>query len=377
MSEETEITQLEIGKGKEGGGKEKQKWRRKKPGTRVTEREAFLVTELLRVRRLTVRQIARLAFVNDEAGRWIVRRLVCLGLVEEQFVDRLSSDKAILLTDEGYRFACRRAGVEPNDDYFRDRIGWEQRVHAVAISELYVDLVTAGVGSWLDARGRADAFTWRVSNADTAFRWIEPRDVNKRVGRQVIPDVTLETDATRYLVEIERPTKSLGRVLSEKIAPYNHLFSLGRVVAERSAYAQKYPDTKAPVVLFVCHSAARAKSVRECFEKAAARQGFYIPAWRVGASAEVGGELAAEIFGARPVKPASPDELRERLRRMLDVAIGADQAISEELLWVARVCVPAKEMPAIEQAIRHRQSRGNSRRPRPASDLPLRRHSRP
>lgn len=346
---------------------EKKKRKRKRDGTRVTERDAFLVTALLRVRRLTIAQVAQLAFAKEETGRWIVRRLVSMELAEEQFVDRLHSDKSILLTDEGYRFACRRVGAEPSNEYFRDRIGWEQRVHALANSQLYVDFVTNGASSWQEARMRSDAFSWRVSNADTAFRWVEPRDVNKRVGRQVIPDITLETETTRYLIEVERPTKSLARVLSEKIAPYSHLFSLGRVVADRSAYAQKYPDNKKPVVVFVCHSNARAKSVQECFEKVAARPGFYVSSWRVGESSGIGAELAREVFGERAVVRASRDELQQWIRQIVEVAARGEQAaLVDALLAAARSCVPAKDLASVEIALRSHSPQAENRRPRPA-----------
>lgn len=276
---------------------------------RVSERGAFVISELFKLRRMTREQLERLLGDVSPVGRkFFVLRLQRLGLVEEEDavvavstgkgVVRAGKEMLVKLTELGRRRAADALGREHSLSY-RDTVAFYS--HLLLGVDLYLAIVTTDARSWLDVRERASAFEWFASDDGTQFEWHAPAELvgARQPGRKLVPDITIETDTRRFLVEIERSTKTL-RAVERKIENYVHLFSPLKSAADRPAYSQKYGDDKRAAVVFVFQSEERAKNARKFFERRAGQQNFRVPEWRCGTVDTIADYLRAELLGAMP-----------------------------------------------------------------------------
>ncbi|MCC6808646.1 MAG: replication-relaxation family protein [Deltaproteobacteria bacterium] len=207
------------------------------------------------------------------------------------------------LTETGHRQAAISTSRD-HDAHYRDYVKVDFLAHLLLGTDLYLRIVAHGATDWAVVRQNASQFEWHASNEDTSFLWDAPAEFKgERRQRRVVPDVTVETESTRYLIEVERSTKTQS-VVGRKIENYSHLFSPLRSAQDRSGYALKYPDEKKAVVVFVFDDERRAVNARAQFERKAKGAGFYIPAWKCGTVETVGDELRRELLGRAPAVSA-------------------------------------------------------------------------
>ena len=315
----------------------KQKKRRSQnEAGKLSARHVFVLQELLKVRRMTKEQIARLCRIDgpvSDASRSLRRRLESLEMVASENPFRDSTKFMVKLTDHGHRYACELFLDERMKTgwHYRDVISQESLLHLLKTTDLYVDIVARGASDWLEVREVASRFSWLAFNESIAFRWREPkmtvtRDVHD--NPYLLPDAMMETEDQRFLIEIERPTKTLG-VAFRKIDQYNRLFSIARSATDRSPYRQKYDDDLQPVVVFVfdCQpdDARRADGFRREMARRQANEAsrFFIPAWEVK-SIDVATDYLRKQAGihARP-EHRKEDELRVFVSRVLNSGISS------------------------------------------------------
>jgi hypothetical protein len=140
----------------------------------------------------------------------------------------------------------------------------------------------------------------------------------------------IETDTRRFLVEIERSTKTL-RAVERKIENYVHLFSPLKSAADRPAYAQKYGDDKTACVIFVFQSEERAKNARKFFERRAGQQNFRVPEWRCGTVASIAGYLRQELLSATAPTPLVADSVTADVVNLVYTYVNESMATFVEL----------------------------------------------
>lgn len=282
----------------------------------MSERSVFILQELLKLRRLTRDHFTTLCRLGPaQRAKLPIWRLCQKGLVTiEHLPIGRRSQPLLKLTEGGHRKAAVSMGRD-HDANYRDYVGVDFMAHLLVISDFYLRIVAQGASDWAAVRQNASHFEWHASNDDTSFIWDAPAEFKgDRRQRRVVPDVTIETEATRYLVEVERPTKTQS-VVARKVEGYSHLFSPLRSAQDRSGYALKYPDAKKPVVVFVFTDERRALNARAHFERRAKAQDFYIPSWKCGTVETVGDELRRELLGRGPSATAAPVVSGEAIHR--------------------------------------------------------------
>src|SRR5262249_41057750 len=124
-------------------------------------------------------------------------------------------------------------------------------------TRLYLGIVGFRAETWLDVRDRAATFQWKSSAEGTAIRWRELDRNRMECSRRVAPDIVIENDAHRYLIEIERSTKTL-KMVDLKIENYMRVFSPLRTLNKATPYEQRYPDAREPILILVFESEERA-----------------------------------------------------------------------------------------------------------------------
>lgn len=290
-----------------GNEEEEKEEGKRRPGNkcrRLSERGSYVLQELFKLRRMTLPQLARLLGLSAErnGALFVVYRLESLGFVRRESV-AIGTELVSLvrLTDQGARWASEALGRAVRESA-RDDVQFY--AHLLKTGDLYLELVREGAKNWIEARERAASFVWLASNDDTQFLWQAMRefDAGRKRYRRVVPDVTIETDTHRFLVEIEKSTKSL-RAVDVKIAQYCAVFSPLKSAGDRPAYQQKYGDAKRPAVLFVFETEARAENARRLFERRAREQNFRIPEWHCGTVESTAALLRKNIRSLGPVKP--------------------------------------------------------------------------
>jgi len=274
----------------------------------MSERSVFILQELLKLRRLSRPQFAALCRrpADPMKLKMPISRLRQRDLINVDYMPIGRKSEALLkLTETGHRHAAISMGRD-HDSHYRDYVNVDFLAHLLMGNELYLRIVAQGASDWAAVRHNAGHFEWLASNEDTSFIWEAPAEFKgERKQRRVVPDITIETEATRYLVEIERSTKTQTTV-GRKIESYCHLFSPLRSAQEKTGYALKYADGKKAVVVFVFTDERRALNARAQFERRAKAGAFYIPAWKCGTVNVVGDELRRELLGRAPTPPPLP-----------------------------------------------------------------------
>lgn len=283
----------------------------------ISERSVFILQELLKLRRLTRDQFTTLCRLGPtkSASKFPIWRLAQKGLVAHDYLPiGRKSQPLIKLTETGHRHAAISMGRD-HESHYRDYVAVDFLAHLLVINDLYLRIVAQGASDWAAVRQHASFFEWYASNDDTSFIWDAPAEFKgDRRQRRVVPDVTIETETTRYLVEVERSTKTQAAV-ARKVELYSHLFSPLRSAHDKPGYARKYPDAKKPVVVFVFTDERRAQNARAHFERRAKAQDFYIPAWKCGSVEGIGEELRRELVGRGVAAPVvSTGEILERYK---------------------------------------------------------------
>lgn len=255
---------------------------------RVTDRSLFGLECLLLVERATEMQMQRLLYperqtsTRIDAMRTVRRRLVALKLVEVEYLDTARRTVLLKLSARGFFESFMRLSPTGALPPPRRRIAPETVRHQLELAELFVSLVTGGAKRWQDVRDCTTSFQWSSFDADVRIPRRE-EDVDGRVHeRATVADAIMTTGTHRFLVEVERSTKTLDRVVREKARPYNAIFSTASIRGNRTPYQQKFPDALAPVVVFVVASRERATNLRKLLEAE-----LRAPSWFVGDREEV------------------------------------------------------------------------------------------
>jgi hypothetical protein len=238
-----------------------------------------------------------------QSTRDMVRRLVALRFVRRESVTvGLRQRSVYMLTEEGYRQACASSGRHPN--LYRDHVAVEFLAHLLMTTDFYLELLTKSARDWSEVRRRSAAFEWFASNERTRFQWDAP---GREHQRRVDPDATIETETHRFLIEIERSTKSLP-VVKGKFETYNRLFSRVASRSTISGYRQKFGDDKQPVVVFVFASAERAKNAQAVADRMRATDGpgWQIPDLRIGTVESAARGLRDLVLGGQKRLVVSP-----------------------------------------------------------------------
>lgn len=282
----------------------------------LTDRGAFVLQELFKLRRLTYEQLGRLCKINSaqlsNAAGMLALRLERLGFIQrKQLFVRCQPVVVTKLTEKGYMQAAHALG-RAQSAHFADHLEEEFLLHLMIGTELYLKLVADDTHDWIAVKQRAAQFKWLPSNEETSFIWQEPGGQGEPQLRRLIPDVTVESSNRRYLIELERPTKSL-KVVERKIDHYNQLFSPFHSLSGTSGYQQKYADALEPVVVFVFESQERAAHARALFERKSSQADFKIDRWYCGNLEQVAAYLKEELMGVSVERPMEKAILTEAL----------------------------------------------------------------
>lgn len=331
--DESPTVRMKVGfKGAEArgeAGKEKKR-RSSLEARRLTSRGRFIVTEMLKLREVTVEQVSMLlrmkyakkAPLTKQAAWFVLERLRSLGLLEVQdsYV-RLERHLVYQLTKRGHEQAAMAVGVDEYQRFSEQAVPPYLLAHQLMVNELYLRVLSERARSWVETMNNAARFLWVPANEKSAFRWRKPSWTNKKIFRKVIPDVTVETDKVRFLIEVERSTKTLSGV-GEKLTNYHELFSK-TAIAEggATAYKAKYKDELRPVVMFVFQSEQRAMNVQKEHERRRRTDPTYAIAEALFGSLEQAvAKLRQELLDAPPPVPklmadeAFLEELRTYVR---------------------------------------------------------------
>lgn len=333
------------------GEEKKEKRRSPEQAVRLSARGAFVLCEVYKVRRMTVQQVARLCAVPEKsfAAIDLCRRLRALKYLEIDDLFRDRSKLVVSLTDAGRRFAVDRLG-RGHRGGLRDEAGDEFALHTLRGAELYVSIVTAGAQDWLAVRANADRFDCYSTNEGIDFSWVGRLNF-KQVNRKVVPDAVIETPKERFLIEIERSTKTLGVVLA-KVENYCHVFSLTKNTKDCSAYREKYADDRAPVVVFMLDSKERANNVAALVEKKKQLDRFPIPSLFIGSLDETARYLRDRVGVGTPLVDA-PSLFSQAVRQYVEhiVLRSGMSSLNWPPNWrdVMRQIYPADEWPGIER----------------------------
>ena len=316
----------------EKAGKELAVGRRKRrshgEANKLSVRQVFVLQELLKVRRMTQVQLARLCRIENaaDASRSLRRRLEGLGVVSSDDAFRDGKKVVLKLNEPGHRYACELFLDERMKSawHYREAINPDSLLHLLKTTDLYVDIIARSANDWLEVREMASRFTWVAFNENIAFRWKEPAALIKRDTESdkpyLLPDAVMETGDKRFLIELERPTKTLGAAF-RKIDQYNRLFSITRSVGDQSPYRQKYYDDLQPVVVFVfdCRpdDVRRADNFRREMVRRQTNEAarFFIPAWEVK-SLGAASEYLRDQLGAS-LRPRREEDVQDEVRRFV------------------------------------------------------------
>jgi len=338
----------------------------------LAERSVFVLQQLLKLRRMTGPQFAMLCRLRGgpKNSKIPVYRLCKKHLIGIDYLPiGRRSEPLLKLTETGHRQAATSMG-RAHDENYRDYVQVDFLAHLLMGNELYLRIIAHGAKDWTAVRHNSDCFDWFASNDGTSFSWEAPAEFkSERRERRLVPDITIETASARYLVEIERSTKT-QLVVQQKVENYSHLFSPLRSAQDKTGYASKYPDKKKPIVVFVFGDEQRALNARAHFERRAkASTTFYIPAWRCGTVESIGDELRRELFG-RPAPPLPFNhevlmKYADIVRRYATDSLAKLTAIQE--LVGKQQPVPMPELPkslpemhALLQLIKQHQSTGGA-----------------
>jgi len=284
----------------------------------LTDRGAFVLQELFKLRRLNYEQLGRLCKLNSNnvhnAASMLALRLERLGFIQrKQLFIRCQPIVVMKLTEKGYLQAAHALG-RAQSAHFADHLEEEFLLHLMIGTELYLKLVADDAHDWIAVKQRTSQLKWVPSNEETSFLWQEPDSHGEPKLRRLIPDVTIESPHKRYLIEIERPTKSL-KVVERKIEHYNQLFSPFHSADGTSGYQQKYRDLLQPVVVFVFETDERAANARSLFEQQSLQANFKIQYWQCGSLDQIAAHLKQELLNkniARPEKEISQNSVASK-----------------------------------------------------------------
>ncbi|MCY1024064.1 replication-relaxation family protein [Pyxidicoccus sp. MSG2] len=351
---------------------------------RLQERDRHLLGLLAVARYLDADQIGRLCFPGRHRTRAGVRLWQLadesggaswppfVRSIEARFPDG-TPRQAWALTDTGYRVAEDLLGLvkRPNRD-----TAPQFMAHALATTELLVQLLAAGLRSEPGLRGEASRSLppmARVSDFahadDPRYRWIASDSAqrpwseydqakNVRHSRELRPDAILEVPAARVrlFVECEMGTQTVSPLVADapgstlnKLTRYASFLNEGADVdplgVNRTFYDQSFADGFLPELLFLVQSAARERTVASAVEPALAtwqqaNPGRRPPVVRV---AQVAGAVqhVQSLASAAPPRPSGPEpEALPRLSRneiqLLVDFYGATQSAFKTLRDTAR-----------------------------------------
>jgi len=309
--------------------------------------------------------------LEGEAPLRFAERLQALNYVRLDDVYRDGKLRVVRLTENGHRYAALNTGRTNGYDH-SDNVAPDMMLHLLKTAELWLHVVLRDVtriGDWVAVRRNASDFEWKSSNEATTFEWKQPTSVRTAdATKRLIPDATLETERQRFMVEIERSTKTLA-VVERKFEHYSHLFSPNRVRGDRPAYFQKYGDEKTPVVLFVLDSDARCEHVRALFEKRAREPNFFVPSWSACTLDQAAALLGKKLGKPEAKTPAAPDvkldELRAQARVFLQHVVEQRQLSSLHFPpnWrkLGELVIPSGEWEALAPQIEERMTAARAR----------------
>jgi hypothetical protein len=362
-----EEERVEVRISEAGVQEEKRKRKRRSPNeaVRLSPRGAFVLRELFKVRRMTMTQVARLCVVSEQSQAPVdlCRRLRALGFItiEDLFADR--SKVVISLTEAGRHFAIDRLGRSHRSS-IRDDGKDEFTLHSIRGAELYVRLVSGSGTDWVGIQGNADRFEWYSSNESVDFTWRDIDGSYRSTIRKVIPDAVLETAERRFMIEVERSTKTLNAVMA-KIENYCHVFSVACTM-DKPAYSAKYSDRLAPALVVLLDSDARAANVKELLELRKQKPGYCIPSVFVGGMDDTVAYLRKHVGLSAPFKKADPHAMFHAEVRMYVEHIMNRSGLSS-LSWpsnwrtVLRTVYPAAEWIALEPKLQSRIAKAEAR----------------
>jgi len=339
-------------------------FRSKLEAVRLSERGSFVLHELLKTRRLSKAQVEKLCCVENKpnAARFLLMRLQSLGLIRRESV--IVKCKAISiygLTEKGHRHVCSSSGRYHSQSYHREaQIDFLQ--HLLSVTDFYLNLVAKGAKDWVEVKQRAEKFEWFSSNEGTRIYRLAPTEDDRRERKFADPDVTIETETHRYLIEIERSTKTHAAV-RPKYHIYNAVFSPLANVSGIPSYNEKYSDGKIPVVVFAFQSEERAANAKDLIDhqRANESENWYVKDLRIGSIEEMADRLRAEIIlGSQHAIPSNREVIpthhikliRDYLHESAVIISNVRKAIDAGQP-VQRPAVPSS-MRALIELVRHK-----------------------
>jgi hypothetical protein len=229
----------------------------------IQPRDLEILRTLARLRYVRSRDLKLAFFASDDAARQRLRVLARLDLIRlhTRGLPSGSTYHAWRLSSRGVDVVGRQLR-EPVPDGLAELLvqgSLAHLDHREELTRVYVELVR-GASDPPDERLVAiRAWARRLASRAAQFLLIPDGDVELRYRlggkvERVVPDATLvsERRQVRAFLELDRSNKTLGR-LRETLTRYWHFC--------QAPYAAAFPDGFAPAVVFVVHSAARARSV--------------------------------------------------------------------------------------------------------------------
>ncbi len=195
----------------------------------------------------------------------------------------------------------------------RNDIGAAFREHTIVLNELLVALYAPTGKAY--ARAKQDAFRWHSSDS-VRLPWKEyaPAE-DQSLERVVLPDAILEIPRLhrRLFLECETGTHSIvatgnpkpGATLCKVERYESFLSGFADHEATKTFYAQSYPDSWTPEVLFLVRTASRAQSINRAVHQWREERGGVDFAVRALTFKEAGLELNAAL---RQVASPSPNQ---------------------------------------------------------------------
>lgn len=344
----------------------------------LTDRGAFVLQELFKLRRLTYAQLGRLCKMNSKdvgnAAGMLALRLERFGFIQrKQLFIRCEPLVVMKLAEKGHLQAAYALG-RAQSAHFSDHLDEEFLMHLMIGTELYLKLVADDAKDWVAVRQKAATFKWLPSNEDTSFLWHEPDRHGEAQLRRLIPDVTLESVHRRYLIELERPTKSL-KVVERKIEHYHQLFSPLHSLDGVTGYQKKYADPLQPVVVFAFESEERAAHARVLFEQKSVQSNFKIGCWYCGHLSQVAAYFKQELWNKDVPEPSKKitrfqqpvaaaeffDDYADAILTYINETYQTIKAVREQLKNQQVVSMPAipsslNKIKSLAETLKQRQS---------------------
>lgn len=211
----------------------------------LSGRDRHLLEEVGRLRLASGQQLRRLAYADSDSGRRMAR-LDLARLVERRVLARLDRRiGGVRAGADGFVYRLDVIGQRlTQPERHRHRAPWTPQpaylAHALAVSELYVELREGGSAS-----------NWQLDAFDA-----EPRCWRSYIGRggqhlRLKPDAYLAGGTAQfedvYFIEVDRHTESLPRI-ADKAAQYVRYWQTGREQATTGVF---------PRVLWIAPSAQR------------------------------------------------------------------------------------------------------------------------